>query len=251
MNTENNLLIDYLDKQLNREESGRAEKMIREDLAAAREFGYLKLAVDTVRRDAIQARVSSVRQSFEENAAPTLKPPGAVLRRLYTGSLRIAAILLLLLVSATVYKYISVNDESVYKRQFSGYELGTLRGPGAHDEQSEAYRNKNWNEVVADYKAENNPTHKSVFLAAMAQMELAHFPEAVTLFEKILNGADAGNDSFREEAEYYGALAWLRNHQESKGLAMLARIKADTSHTYSPLAARLSAIDMKIIELKK
>ena len=164
--------------------------------------------------------------------------------------MRIAAVLLLFLVSAVVYKYLSVNNESVYDRQFSGYELGTLRGPGAQDGQSEAYRNKNWKEVVADYNAENSPTRKSVFLAAMAQMELAHFPQAVTLFEKILN-ADAGNDSFREEAEYYGALAYLRTHQAGKGIAMLARIKADSSHTYSPLAAKLSAIDMKIIELKK
>jgi len=251
MNTENKLLIDYLDKQLKREESVQAEQMIHQDPSAAREFGYLKLAVETVRRDAIQARVSAVRQSVENNAAPTVKPQGAILRRLYTGSLRIAAVLLLLLVSVAVYKYISVNNESVYNRQFSGYELGTLRGPGAHDGQSEAYRNKNWNEVVADYNAENNPTRKSVFLAAMAQMELAHFPQAVALFEKILNSADGGDDSFREEAEYYGALAYLRNHQADKGIAMLARIKADTSHTYWPLAAKFSAIDMKIIELKK
>ena len=250
MNTEKNLLIDYLDKQLNREESGQVEELIGRDRSVAREYQYLRLAVDTVRRDAIQTRVSAVRRSVESSPARTLRAEGSILRSLYTTSLRIAAIVGLVLVSAIVYKYISVNSESVYKQQFSEYELGTLRGPQAQDSQSEAYRNKNWNEVVADYNAENNPTHKSVFLAAMAQMELARFPQAVALFEKILN-AGAGNDSFREEAEYYGALAYLRNHQQSKGIALLARIKANTSHTYAPLAAKLSAIDMKIIELKK
>jgi len=251
MQQNSEILIDYLDNLLSGEESTQTEQWIRQDPATAREFGYLKLAVDTVRRDAIQARVSSVRQSFENQVVRTVKPQGAVVRRLYSGSLRIAAVLVLFLISAVVYKYISVNNESVYKRQFSGYELGTLRGPGAHDSQSEAYRNKNWNDVVAAYNAENNPTRKSVFLAAMAQMELAHFPQAVTLFEKILNPTDGGNDSFREDAEYYGALAYLRNHQTDKGLALLARIQADTSHTYWPLASKLSAMDMKIIELKK
>jgi len=251
MQQNSEILIDYLDNLLSGEESAQAEQWIRQDPATAREFGYLKLAVDTVRRDAIQARVSSVRQSFENQVVRTVKPQGAVVRRLHSGSLRIAAVLVLFLISAVVYKYISVNNESVYKRQFSGYELGTLRGPGAHDSQSEAYRNKNWNDVVAAYNAENNPTRKSVFLAAMAQMELAHFPQAVTLFEKILNPTDGGNDSFREDAEYYGALAYLRNHQTDKGLALLGRIQADTSHTYWPLASKLSAIDLKIIELKK
>ena len=84
-------------------------------------YQYLRLAVDTVRRDAIQARVSAVRQSAGKHPARHQKHEGAVLRSLYTTSLRIAAVLLLFLVSAhVVYKYISVNDQSVYNRQFTG-----------------------------------------------------------------------------------------------------------------------------------
>ncbi len=176
MQNNSEILIDYLDKQLNREESGQVEELIGRDRSVAREYQYLRLAVDTVRRDAIQARVSAVRQSVESSPARTLRAEGSILRSLYTTSLRIAAIVGLVLVSAIVYKYISVNSESVYKQQFSEYELGTLRGPQAQDSQSEAYRNKNWNEVVADYNAENNPTHKSVFPGRHGANGVSPFP---------------------------------------------------------------------------
>ena len=104
--------------------------------------------------------------------------------------------------------------------------------------------------MVAIYGAEKNRSNKVVFLAAMAEMQLNHFPQAVTLFENILN-TKSGDKSFREEAEYYVSLAYLMNHEENKGVEMLDKIKADTSHTYYPFASKISPIDLKIIELKK
>ena len=85
----------------------------------------------------------------------------------------------------------------------------------------------------------------------MADMELKNFPQAVSLFENILYPKfENADSSFREETEYYLSLAYLMNHQENKGIALLNKIKADTNHTYYPLASKLSSIDLKIIELK-
>ncbi len=86
----------------------------------------------------------------------------------------------------------------------------------------------------------------------MAEMQLNHFPQAVNLFENILNtNGKTGDSSFQEESEYYLSLAYLMNHEENKSILLLDKIKADTSHTYYPLASKLSSIDLKIIELKK
>ena len=40
------------------------------------------------------------------------------------------------------------------------------------------------------------------------------------------------------------------NHEDAKGIQLINKMKADTSHTYYPLASKLSPIDLKIIELK-
>ncbi len=207
------------------------------------EAEYLKLAVDIIRLNAINEKVSAVRRSLEN------KPEKAIIRSIYRTSLRIAAILLLVVGSASVYKYISVNDRSIYDRQFLSYDLTNTRGAQNRESETEAYRNRNWNEVITIYHTGNNKSSKNTFLAAMSEMQLNHFQGAIALFEEILN-SKSDDHSFQEESEYYLSLAFLMNHQESEAMRLMNKIKADGNHTYYPLAAKLSGIDMKIIELK-
>lgn len=249
MQPNNELLIDYLDNRLSPAETAAVEAMVQKDISLAGELEYLKLALSTVRLNAIDEKVSVIRQSLETNRIVNKQSP-AVVRRMYTISMRVAALALLMMGIAVLYKYISVNDQSVYNKHFTGYELDNTRGPLTKDAESEAYQNKKWNEVVALYHAQNINSNKSAFLAAMAEMQLHHFPQAVTLFETILN-AGTGDRSFREESEYYVALAYLMNHEEDKSISMLNKIKSDPRHTYYPLASGLSVIDLKIIALKK
>jgi hypothetical protein len=207
------------------------------------EIEYLKLAIDTIRLNVINEKVSTVRRSLEN------KPEKAIVRSLYRTSLRVAAILLLIVGSATLYKYISVNDQSVYDKQFLSFELTNTRGAQNRESETEAYRSGNWNEVVKIYSSTYDKSNKNTFLAAMSEMQLKHFQEAVTLFEEILY-TKSDDHSFQEETEYYLSLAYLMNHQDLKSMQLINKMKADPNHTYYPLAVKISDIDMKIIALK-
>jgi hypothetical protein len=245
----NDILIDYLDRQLSPEETSRIENLIQQDTLVAGEMAYLKLAIDTVRLNAIQEKVSAVRRSQKSVQFGQKLPEQAIVRNIYKTGLRVAAIFVLLLGTAALYKYVSVTNQSVFNKQFTSYELGNTRGAETRDAEEEAYRNKDWNEVIAIFNADNYKSDKSRFLAAMAEMQLTHFAEAEVLFENLLNSPSADN-SFREESEYYISLAYLMDHKEQKAVGMLNKIKADTSHTYYPLVSKISGIDLKIIELK-
>ncbi len=207
------------------------------------EHEYLKLAIDTIRMNVINEKVSTVRRSLEN------KPEKGIIRSLYKTSLRVAAILLLIVGSATLYKYISVNDHSFYHSQFMSYELTNTRGAQNSESETEAYRSGNWNEVVKIYQSGNNKSNKNTFLAAMSDMQLNHFQEAITLFEELLY-TKSDDHSFQEETEYYLSLAYLMNHQDLKSILLINKMKADPNHTYYPLAVKISDIDMKIIALK-
>jgi hypothetical protein len=246
------ILIDYLDNQLNQQETEQVEIIVKNEISHASELQFLKLAIDTVRLDTINNKVLAIRRSLANTNAVSEKPANSMIRSIYKMSMRAAAIFILLAGIAVLYKYITTSNLSVYEKQFTGYVLNNNRGLESRDAEAEAYRNKNWSEVVSIYQNENNKTNKSVFLVAMAEMQLNNFQQAVTLFEIILKtNIKTGDDSFREETEYYLSLAYLMNHEESKSIRLLNKIKADTSHTYYPLASKLSAIDLKIIELKK
>jgi hypothetical protein len=209
----------------------------------AAEYQYLQLAIDTVRLNAVNEKVSAVRHSFEN------KPEKTIVRNIYKICMRVAAILILLLSCASVYKYAYVNDRSVYDQHFTGFELTNTRGEETPNVEVEAYRNKNWNAVIRNYHQGENKSNKYAFLAAMADMQLGRFSQAISLLEQI-QSPRSGDYSFQEEAEYYLSLSYLMNHEENKGLQLLGKIRGNKNHTYYPIALEWSTIDLKIIALK-
>ena len=212
---------------------------------------YLGMAIDTIRLDAITSKVKAVRAAREETNANTTQPAQAIVRTMkpYQVALRIAAAVILMLGSASIYKYSTVSTQTLYNQQYAGYELATKRGVSISDAQTDAYRNRDWNQVIALNNEAISMTNKSRFLAAMAEMESKQFPQALALLETIL--ANKSDESFSDEAEYYLAIAYLGNHEGEKAAGIIAQIKANPNQTYYPLVAEISAINLKIIELKK
>ncbi len=127
------ILIDYLDHQLNQEDSEQIEIMARNDKSLAGELQFMKLAIDTVRLNAINNKVLAIRGSLTNMQAVSEKPANSKVRSMYKMSLRVAAVFILLTGSAVLYKYISVSNLSVYEKQFTGYELNNTRGQGSRD----------------------------------------------------------------------------------------------------------------------
>jgi tetratricopeptide (TPR) repeat protein len=127
--------------------------------------------------------------------------------------------------------------------------LSNSRGQDARDAEADAYLNKKWNEVISIYQEQLNKSNQQTFLAGMAEMQLKQFPEAIGLFENIIN-AQSGDISFREEAEYNLSMAYLMNHEGKKAIDIINKIKGNPNHTYYPIVAKISSIDLKIIELK-
>jgi len=252
MNQNHDILVDYLDGQLSPDLSADVKTRVKQDKNFAGELEYIRLAVDTVRQDALRQQVSAIRYSFENNQSVSQNPSGGIVRNMYRIGLRVAAIFILVAGISFMYKYITVSSQSVFEKQFNGYELSTTRGQEKADQVAEAYRNKNWKEVISNYQSESVPTNKSRFLAAMAEMQENQFPQAITTFESLLLvNHKNGTDSFQDETEYYLSLAYLKNHEVEKAVRLINKIKADPAHRYYPVVSNISSIDLKIIELKK
>ena len=246
----NELLIDYLDGKLSPAETAELESVLKDDKDASGNLEYLKLALDTIHLNAIAGKVNAVRQSLKGVPVKQISERQGNVRTMYRTVMRIAVMVLFILGLTTVYKYSSVSNQSVYSSQFIPYDLSITRGGEDRDKEEEAYNNKNWSEVVAAFNVRDIRSNKSFFLAAIAEMQLQHYAEAENLFQHILAENSADN-SFREEAEYYCALTYLMNHEETKGIALIDKIKSDTSHRYYPLASKITGIDLEIIKLKK
>lgn len=73
MQPNNEILTDYLDHQLNQEDSEQIEIMARNDKSLAGELQFMKLAIDTVRLNAINDKVLAIRSLLASTQAVSEK----------------------------------------------------------------------------------------------------------------------------------------------------------------------------------
>jgi hypothetical protein len=245
------ILIDHLDHLLQGDELQQIENLIRIDKETSEQWRYLNLAVEAIQYNSLHDKVADAKKKYLSETRSQAKPGQAVVRTMYRVAIRIAACVLLLAGSLAVYKYATVSSTGIYNNYYSSFDLNTSRGIGNTDKMEQAYRNKNWAEVVSQFKTSNEKNNKADFLNAMAEMELKDFDPAISSLKQIIAAnAQSGDNYFQDEAEYYLALSYLAVNKAGLAIPILEKIKADTSHIYNKKAMGISNIDLKLLEYK-
>lgn len=245
------ILIDHLDRVMAGEPSPETEALISNDQELKQEWHALLFALEGIREAGLQEKVSAARNQYKNNESSDAKPAGGIVRSMYRNAFRVAASILILIGAAAVYKYSTVNSGNLYQEYYQSFELNTSRGSANQDNIEQAYRDKNWKEVIALSSKQEPKTNKSNFLAAMSAMELKQYSTAIELFKQVMvENAKSGDNYFQDDAEYYLALAYLANNEGGKALPLLEKIRKDQNHVYHPKAKELSGIDLEILDLK-
>jgi hypothetical protein len=253
-----------------------------------REWELLKLAVDAVQLHAITEQVRQGRVKFEleqrelelaqaENgpaASPDVSPaaempigkiadmvdsrrssasPAAVvhvMRRRMSPVLQIAAILMLVIVSAAVIKVANTRPEGVFENNYSAYQLSVTRGADVSDPLELAYRSGNWAGVYNTFGATHTKTQKDYFFTAMAHMQQKEYYEAISLLKALIQCNQTGEPYFEDEAEYYLAMNYLAAGQSVRAVELFDKIKADPRHVYHSRVMQMSKLDLGILRMK-
>ncbi len=246
------ILIDHLDNLLfSGVSSSAADEWIRTDEDIAKNWHSLLFAVDGIREAGLYAQVAAVKKQYEAQQAIASKHASGIVRSMSRNSYRVAACFLLVVGAATIYKYNTVSSGSVYNEYYSSFELNTNRGSEAEDLIEQAFRNKNWEEVISLSNAPRPRPIKAQFLAASANMELKKYDKAIDAFKQIIAANEKSGDSyFQDEAEYYLAMSCLANNEATKALPILEKIKADKNHLYNETVKNMSTIDLKVLDFK-
>jgi len=265
-----NALIDHLDKdfagadnQVSPETTAATARLIIEDEEAAKEWAYLKVAVDAVQEAGLYQQVASVRQQWETQAEttpevqqqdhpPAENPAGGVVRNMYRNMMRAAAIILVLLAGGAIFRYVRLSSSSLYSEYYTSYELNTSRGAAGQDAIEQAYTARNWNEVLTLSADAKTGTNKTEFLAGMADLELKKFDDAIAHFEQVIaSNTHSGQDYFEDEAEYYLAMSWLAKRKVNEAMPILEKIKANKSHLFHDKVEKMSFTDLRLVQYKE
>lgn len=171
------LLGQYIDNELTAEQRMQVEGHISKDPGVREEFNALQLSVEAVRYSALSSQVASVHHEFLKHRQQTNKP--ATVHSIRRVAMRIAASVLLIMGAFGVFKYMAVDNASVYSEYYQSYELSRVRG-GETIEIERAFSNKEWNKVIS--MSGNETNSKYLFLSGIAYMETGKLANAIQHF---------------------------------------------------------------------
>jgi anti-sigma factor RsiW len=158
-------LISYLDRTLTEEEMREVEVLIQTDNETNQQWQYLQLAVDAVEYAALYEQVANVKEQYNASLNVHGTPVEKAKVRTMTRVFQIAATLILLCITAAVYKYMTTSASDVFKEAYRPYDLNTSRSGGTVDALEQAYKNKNWQAVISAYNKLTEKNNKALFLS--------------------------------------------------------------------------------------
>jgi len=225
-------LVDYLDGKLELGEKQQIDKLLETDKVLKNELEGLLVAREAVRQYGLQQKVASVHQKMmNEHKAPVRNITST--RRTLRYAIAVAASILLIVAGYIGYSFYSLSSEKVYTANYRTYELSSLRdGNTAESEIETAYKSKKFPELLA-IRFDRPFTIKEHFLRGLSFAETGDNSNAILSFKKVIEDNNtARTNIFKDEAEFYLALSYVRNKDYDFALELFKNINSKPEHLY-------------------
>jgi hypothetical protein len=231
--TNTELLIQYLDGELDKEQLDALTKSIQEDPTLAGEMESLRLTKETMKSYGLKNKIASIHTEMmqERSKMHSAKKPG-IIAKLIPYSMRIAAAVIVLIGITFLYPYYTATPEKLFDENFQAFNLRQARG-NAVTPLKDRYINGDMAGTVQQYRLQKNDSPEDNFLAGNAYLYMHKPAEAIAAFSALqLQNKTNNTHYFEEDTEYYLGLAYLLNHQEVLALPVFEKINTDKNHAY-------------------
>ena len=227
-------LVQYLDGELTRAEKIDLELKLSADKSLQGELDSLKATREAIKLYGLQQKVSGIHlHMMKEMQTPAKKISST--RRIIRYSIAVAASVVLIVGGIAGYNFYNLSSDKVFASKYHSYELNTVRDIDSSkiSPVEKAYREKDYNKAVQIHSQGGYITVKETFLAGMSYMELGNNTKAIDELKKVIAYNEAGGNSlFKDGAEYYLALTYIRNKDYDFALDILRSIKENPGHLY-------------------
>ena len=246
--TSTELLIQYMDGELQGETLISVENAIRLNPEVRAEFENLQSAREAVISYGLKKQVSELHNEMmselKEENLPRIQPARSLLKR----SLSLAATVLLAVGLYTAYQYLAASPDKLFRESYQPYSLHETRG-STPSSLEETYKKGDMESTVRQFESLASPVAQEYFIAGNAYLETKQFPRAIASFSALQqSNANRQTHYFEEDAAYYLALSYLGNNEPAKAIPIFEKINAEPSHPYhkkvsSWFLARLHKLD--------
>jgi hypothetical protein len=231
--TNSELLLQYLDGELQGDQLYAIKKSIDENPSISEELEKLQMAKEAFKSYALKNKIGSIHiemmQEFKRKG--TFKT--GITRKLFPQSLRIAAIIIILVGVPVLYQYFTATPEILFSENFHPFALHETRGKSGSSLEK-AYKNERMDAVIQEFNQLQDPQPEDFFLAGNAFLRSQQPAKAIQAFVELqVRNKIENKQYFEEDAEYYLALSYLDNNEPVKALPIFEKIHADENHQYN------------------
>lgn len=247
------MLIRYMDGELNAAEREAAEKLLREDAALQERYQYFLAAKRAIKAQALKQRVQAVHQAYMQEVKPQETHPANVVKPASFPKrlMRVAAILIVVIAGYGVFQYTSTTNQSVYNDHFIAYQLPVNRSNERSDSIDALYNAGNFNAVISTFNELQQKNQKDYFLAAQSYLQLNNADAAINLFRQV---EDINNNStdkyFVQETDYYLLLAYIKAGKIDLAKKQQDKIISNKQHLFYAKAKNISSIKLMMLKWK-
>lgn len=230
--TNTDLLIQYLDGQLEGEQLESVRKSIESDPAIREEYENLSIAKQAVATYGLHKQIQSIHPGMMKELKENESKPGGILRTISLYSVRVAAVLIVLVGISYMYQYYTSTPEKLFNANFQSYDLRVNRGSGGSSLE-DLYEKGDMKGLITQFRNLKSPQAPDYFLTANAYLNTHQPDSAIATFIKIQNlNLQNHTHYYEEDIEYFLALSYLGNNEPAKALPLFEKIHDDPNHSF-------------------
>jgi hypothetical protein len=198
----------------------------------------LRLSINAVQLMGTRERVASIHNQMINEVSPGRRKAKVVpLRKMMQFAIGAAAGIILSLLGYFGYKIYHLSPESLYNESYVAYDPSSVtRGDTpAPTEIQRLYSAQDHQSVISQTKGnEESLSPKDRLMVAIAYLETDQPEPAIKRLEQL----SKEENNYKPDAEYYLALAYLKNKDYDKSIALMRSIHENPSHIYQQQFSR-------------
>ncbi|MEP7141956.1 MAG: hypothetical protein ABI707_03745 [Ferruginibacter sp.] len=230
--TNTELLIRYLDDELEGEQLEAVKKSIAENSAAREELENLRLAKEAIKSYGLKNKIGAIHTEMMRELNKNVASKKGMVKNIFQYSMRIAAAVILITGLSVSYQYFTASPGKLFDENFEAFNLHETRGAAVSPLEN-IYKNGNMQAVIQQFSTLTDPQPPDYFLAGNAFLSTQQPGKAIQAFLTLqLRNKTNNTHYFEEDTEYYLALSYLINKELPRAVPLFEKIHADKNHPY-------------------
>ena len=225
-------LIQLLDGELQGESLQLLQQKIAGNPQLAADLENLRLAKAAVASYGLKKTIGNIHAEMMQELDTDAVPLRIGMRRIIQYTMRIAAMLAIVLGSTALYQYFSVTPEKLFSENYQAFTLRETRGSRSTALET-LYKKGDFAAVINAFSQLTAPQPTDYFLTGCAALGNNNAAAAIASLLALQEHNQQNKTHFYEDdATYYLALAYLQNKELDKALPLFEKIHSDPGHPY-------------------